>query len=187
MLILWVKNNSMLEHEQKPVEQGIRKIRRGATNTGKVKKIKNTPLYRTSGNVEMSTDGATYRFPNPYGAKQITFFGIAFKTDGTIRVDCFGMAQLTPSFYFTPQTTTSVGLAGPKQKIIQAGKWFLATTGGAPQFRARAIETTLVNIDWPTAATIVARAEIIDYGPDYFDVAVELAAGWEINGNFMCV
>lgn len=177
----------MIEKDNKKIEQGTRKIRRGATTTNKVKRIKNTPLYRTSGNVTMSTNGAIYRFPNPFGAKQVTFFGIAYKVDGTVRADVFGMAQLTPSYYFTPQTTTSVGLAGPKQKIIQAGKWFLVTTGAAPQYRARSIETTLVNIDWPNTASIVARAEIIDYGPDHFDVEVILASGWEINGNFMCV
>ncbi len=177
----------MIEKDNKKIEPGTRKIRRGATTTNKVKRIKNTPLYRTSGNVTMSTNGARYRFPNPYGAKQITFFGIAYRTDGVVRVDVFGMAQLTPSYYFTPQDTTSVGLAGPKQKLIQAGKWFLVTTGAAPQYRARSIETTLVNIDWPTVNDIVARAEIIDYGPDYFEVEVILASGWEINGNFMCV
>ena len=177
----------MIEKENIEVELGTRKIRRGATTTNKVKRIKDVPLYRTSGNVTMSTNGAVYRFPNPYGAKQVTFFGVAYRTDGAIRADIFGMAQLTPSYYFTPQDTTSVGLAGPRQKIIQAGKWFLVTTGTAPQYRARSIETTLVNIDWPNAATIVARAEIINYGPDYFDVQVVLASGWEINGNFMCV
>lgn len=176
----------MIERENKKIEKGVRKIRRGATDTSKVKRIKNTPLYRTSGNVTMATS-TTYRFPNPYGAKQVTFFGIAYKNDGSIRVDVYGQAQLVPSFYFTPQDSTSVGLAGSKQKIIQAGKWFLVTTGSSPQYRARSIETTLVNIDWPNSGTIVARAEIVDYQPDYFEVEVELAAGWEINGNFMCV
>jgi len=176
-----------IEKENKKIEVGTRKIRRGATTTNKVKRIKNVPLYRTSGNVTMSTNGAIYRFPNPYGAKQVTFFGIAYKNDGTVRVDVFGIAQLVPSRYFTPQTTTSVGLTGPRQKLIQSGKWFLVTTGAAPQYRARSIETTLVNIDWPTVNDIVARAEIIDYGPDYFEVEVTLASGWEINGNFMCV
>lgn len=175
----------MIEKENKPIDDGKRQMRRGAAFTGKVKHFREVPLYRTSGNVSMQTNGAIYRFPNPYGAKQVTFFGIA-SNGGTVRVDVFGIAQLAPSYYFTPQTTTSVGLAGEKQKIIQAGKWFLATTGAAPQFRARAIETTLVNIDWPTSNDIVARAEIIDYGPDWFDVQVDLAAGWQIDGNFMC-
>ena len=258
----------MIEKEDKKIEPGIRKIRRGATNTGKVKKIKNVPLYRTSGNVTMAQN-ATYRFPNPFGAKQITFFGVASRLtlagftlttntvttlpsvgavyenrddptktivitgnsgpttifalpDGTqttiatgkydrisgtgnsiltvnsvsapgvdIRVDLFGMAQLAPSYYFTPQTSTSVGLAGPKQKIIQAGKWFLVVdenaSGSKPEYRARSVETTLVNIDWPNSWTIVARVEVIDYGPDYFEVDVELATNWIIDGNFMCV
>jgi hypothetical protein len=187
MVISKVKNNMSIEKENKKIDIGVRKIRRGATTTNKVKRIKNTPLYRTSGNLRMATSGVKYRFPNPFGAKQVTFFGIASRNDGVVRVDVFGMAQLAPSYYFTPQDGVSVGLAGPKQKVIQAGKWFLVTTGAAPQYRARSIETTLVNIDWPTSNDIVARAEIVDFGPDYFEVEVILASGWEINGNFMCV
>lgn len=175
----------MIEKDNKKIEPGTRKIRRGTTTDNKVKRIKRVPLYPTSGNVTMATS-TRYTFPNPYGATQITFYGIAYKTDGTVRADVFGIAFIRPSLYFTPQDSTSVGLAGEVQDIIQSGKWFLVTTGAAPQYRARSIETTLVNIDWPSTATIVARAEVVNYGPDYFEVDVELAAGWEINGNFVC-
>jgi hypothetical protein len=157
--------------------------RRGAAYDTKVQRFLDTPVYRTSGNVTMA-QSTTYRFPNPYGAKQVMFFGIASATG--IRVDCFGIAQLTPSYYFTPLSSTEVGLAGPRQNLIQAGKWFLITEGSLPQYRARAIETTLVNIDWPTSNDIVARAEIVDYNANYFDVKVNLAPGWQIAGNFMC-
>ena len=175
----------MIEKDEKSIEPGDQHRRRGATFETKVKRFKNTPLYRTSGNVTMSTSGTIYEIPNPFGAKQVMFFGIA-SNGGTVRVDCFGVAQLAPSYYFTPQTTSSVGLAGPRQKLIQSGKWFLVTTGAAPQYRARSIETTLVNIDWPTADDIVARAEIIDYDSDKFYVQVDLASGWQIDGNFVC-
>lgn len=159
--------------------------RMGATYETKVTRFLDKPIFRTSGNVSMQQDGEIYRFPNPYGAKQVMFYGIA-SNGGTVRVDCFGVAQLGPSYYFTPQTTTSVGLAGEKQNLIQSGKWFLVTTGASPQYRARAIETTLVNIDWPTSSDIVARAEIIGYTADYFEVLVNLASGWQIDGNFVC-
>lgn len=174
----------MLENEENNINEGKTGKRRGALFQNRVKRLKEVPLYRTSGNVEMSTDGAIYRFPNPFGAKEIKFFGIA--TNGTVRANCFGVAQLAPSYYFTPQTSTSVGLAGSKQKLIQAGHWFLTAASGSPTYRARAIETTLVNIDWPTADDIVARLEIIDYGADYFEAQVNLASGWSIFGNFMC-
>jgi len=157
----------------------------GSLYETKVSRFLENPVYRTSGNVSMLQDGAVYRFPNPYGARQVMFYGIA-SNGGTIRVDCFGVAQLAPSYYFTPQTTTSVGLAGKRQNLIQSGKWFLVTTGALPQYRARAIETTLVNIDWPTDNNIVARAEIIGYDSEYFEVLVNLASGWRIDGNFVC-
>lgn len=183
----------MIEKENKKIEPGIRKIRRGATDTSKVKRIKNVPLYRTMGNVLMATDGAVYRFPNPYGAKQVTFMGNAVHYTSTaytavdVRVNIIGIAQLASSYYFTPQTTTSVGLAGPKQKIIQSGQWFLISDSTLPRARTRASETVLTNVDWPGAANIVARMEVIDYGPDYFDVKVNLGNLWEISGNFVCV
>lgn len=266
-----------IEKDNKKIEKGVRKIRRGTTNTKKVKKIRETPLYVTNGNVTMATNGATYRFPNPFGAKQITFFGIASRlttagytltvntviiapTNGTvyklqsdptkkivitgyssattlfglpdgtqttiatgvydldsgtgdatltvnsisspgvdIRVDLFGMAQLRPGYYFQPQTSTSVTLKQPViantpeneyLKIVQAGKWFLIVdenaSSASPEYKARSIETRLINIDWPNSSTIVARATVARFGPDYFEVEVELATNWIIVGNFMC-
>lgn len=177
----------MIENDPKNQDQertGRTNKRRGAAFQNKVKRFKDTPLYKTSGNVSMETDGATYRFPNPFGAKKIEFYGVA--TNGTVRVNCFGIAFLGPSYYFTPQDSTSVGLAGEKQRFIQSGHWFLTAASGSPTYRARSIETTLVNIDWPTAADIVARLEITDYGPDYFEATVNLGSGWGIYGNFFC-
>lgn len=183
----------MIEKKDKKVELGTRKIRRGATATNKVKRIKEIPLYRTMGNVLLATNNAVYRFPNPFGAKQVTFMGNAVRYTSSaysavdIRVNIIGIAQLAPSYYFTPQTTTSVGLAGPKQKIIQSGQWFLVSDSSSPKARTRSSETVLTNVDWPNATTIVARMEVVDYGPDYFDVLVNLGNLWEISGNFVCV
>lgn len=267
----------MIEKNNKKIEVGTRKIRRGTTTTNKVKQIRNVPLYVTNGNVTMATSGATYRFPNPYGAKDITFFGVASRLttagytltvntvisipsngdvyelasdttkkivitgsssattlfalpDGTqttiatgvynrvsgsgdisitvnsvsapgvdIRVDLFGKAQLRPGYYFQPQTSTEVTLEQPYVantpeneylKIVQAGKWFLVVdenaSGATPEYRARSTETRLINIDWPNSSTIVARATVVRYNADYFEVEVELATNWIIVGNFMC-
>jgi hypothetical protein len=162
----------------------LERVRRGSAYETKVNRFLEQPIFRTSGNVTMA-QSTVYTFPNPYGAKQVMFYGIA-SNGGTIRVDCFGVAQLGPSYYFTPESPTSVGLAGERQKLIQSGKWFLVTTGAVPQYRARPIETTLVNIDWPTEVDIVARAEIISYDSNSFKVKVDLAPGWQIAGNFVC-
>lgn len=194
----------MIEKNDKKIEVGTRKIRRGTTTTNKVKRIKNVPLYRTSGNVTLTQDGAIYRFPNPYGAKQVTFNGLAVRYTAQskidIRANIMGIAQLAPSYYFTPQTSTSVGLSGPKQKIIQHGHYFLVTSksksgsttypaptadDGVTESRAQTNETVLTNIIWP-GSQVVARMEVVDYGPDYFEVLVNLASNWEIYGNFLC-
>lgn len=266
----------MIQKETKPDNNEKRQMRSGGLFSTRRKKVIPGPRYATSGNVTMSTNGATYRFPNPFGATQVMFYGNAVRyttagfnlttstfitapsigavyrkdmtpsdlldddymtftvtgvsgsttvfavdtnpdyptlTTGTyvkvsgtgdvnlivtvvaaptvdIRADLFGVAQLRPSYYFAPQSSTSVAVAEEVQKIIQSGKFFLIVDENAsastPEYRARATETTLINIDWPTTATIVARAEVVDYGSDWFDVEVTLATNWSIQGNFVC-
>jgi len=183
----------MIEKEIVRRDGKKRQMRNGGLFSNKEKRVIPGPRYATSGNVTMATGGATYRIPNPFGATQVTFFGIASRQTGgnvDIRVDVFGIAQLRPSYYFEPQSTISVGVAGAVQKIIQCGKWFLLVdenvSGATPESRARSIETTLVNIDWPNASTIVVRAEVVDYSEAYFDVKVDLATGWTLQGNFVC-
>lgn len=259
----------MIEKEIKQNPGTKRQMRAGGLFSNKEKRVIPGPRYTTNGNVTMSTNGAVYRFPNPFGATQVTFFGIASRltaagftlttdtvttipTNGAvyelesnpdltivvtgnsgpttifvvptnpdyptpttgrynkvsgsgnlfldvtgvatpgvdIRADVFGIAQLRPSYYFAPQSSTSVAVAEDVQKIIQAGKWFLIVdenaSGSTPEYRARSVETTLVNIDWPITSTIVVRAKVVDYGPDWFDVQVDLAANWILVGNFMC-
>lgn len=146
--------------------------------------------FRTSGNITMATDGATYRIANPFNASQVLFYGIASRAPGgtvDIRVNLFGAAQLGRSYYLAPQSSTSVTVAEHPQKVVQSGSFFLVTTGGAvvPQYRARSTETTLCNVDWPTSNDIVARAEIVDFGNGYIDVLVNLGTDWTISANFM--
>lgn len=185
----------MIEKELTQNDGNKRQMRNGGLFSTREKKVIPGPRYATSGNVTMAQN-ATYRFPNPYGATQVMFYGIVTRTRPgdpnitDIRVDSFGVAQLRPSYYFEPQSLTSVAVAKQVQKIIQSGKWSLLVDinmlSDTPRYRSRAIETTLINIDWPAAANIVARAEVIDYGPDWFDVKVDLATDWVIRGNFLC-
>lgn len=259
----------MIEKESKQNPATKRQMRTGGLFSNKEKRVIPGPRYATSGNVTMSTNGSVYRFPNPYGAKQVMFYGNAVRgvtaghtlttnTIGTlpaigdtyekdlgggikltivltgiggattlyalstnpnyatpetgtyvrtsgggdativvtvvnvfavdIRVDLFGTAQLRPGYYFEPQDTTSVAVSKVPQKIIQSGKYFLIVdenaSGATPEYRARVGELHIINIDWPSA--IVARATVVDYGPDWFDVEVTLSANWSIQGNFVC-
>lgn len=261
----------MIEKEINKNPEGKRQMRSGGLFSTKERKVIPGPRYATSGNVTMSTNGSVYRFPNPFGATQVMFYGNAVryttagftlttntittlpsigatyekdlgsgnkikivitgtsssttifalatnpsyptpetgtyvKTSGSgdpsivvtvvttptvdIRADLFGVAQLKPSYYFEPQDTTSVAVSKSVQKIIQSGKFFLIVdenaSGSTPEYRARAGELHLINIDWPSTSTIVARATVIDYGPDFFDIEVTLAANWSIQGNFLC-
>lgn len=105
-----------------------------------------------------------------------------------IRVAVDGVGHLRPAYYFAPQSSSSVGVAQDVQKYVQCGRYFLIVDENAssstPEYAAASNETHLVNIVWNS--TIVARATIVNYGPDFFEVDVTLYTNWLISGNFIC-
>ena len=259
-----------IEKKIKQNDGSKRQMRSGGLFSTKERKVIPGPRYVTSGNVAMLTNGATYRFPNPYGAQKVEFMGVVVRQNqsghiltvsalsripvagkkyflqsdptytltitgsssntslqaiptgdlGTIptgvweedpstdslfgnstitvnsvsvptiniRVAVDGIAHLRPGYYFTPQTSTSVGLAGEVQKYVQCGRYFLVVDENAsastPEYAAAANEGHIINIVWNS--TIVARATLVNYGPDFFEVQVTLFTDWGIYGNFVC-
>lgn len=259
------KNNNFIVNEKK-------QMRAGGLFSTREKKVIPGPRYPTSGNVTMSTNGAVYRFPNPYGATKVQFLGVVtrlnqdnyiltinppltripvagkvYYLDGTplhtivitgsssntsiqatptnpdydsiptgewkedpstasmfgnsnfvvsavsqpsinIRVAVDGVAHLRPAYYFSVQSSTSVGVAKDVQKYVQCGRYFLIVDENAsastPEYAAASNELHLINIVWNN--TIVARATLTNYGPDFFEVTVTLFTNWKIQGNFIC-
>lgn len=183
----------MIEKKIKPIEAEKSMKRRGGLFTNKANRVEKGVIFSVGGNVLMSSNNTIYRFPNAFNGKQILFYGIAYNNAGTARVNCFGSA-FKFGYYYAPDTDSTPGRLSvkiaeqrpPNKGIVQSGSWFLVASS-APTARARSIETTIVNIDWPTPSDIVARAEVVEFNDSHFDVKVNLAAGWNIAGNFVCV
>lgn len=88
-----------------------------------------------------------------------------------------GNAQLGPSLYLQPGSTTSVRPGGPPQDIIQSTTYFGVDSGGA--FHTLVDEGHIVDIFY---STVRARATIIGYDSKNIIIQVDtLASGWTIN------
>jgi hypothetical protein len=156
------------------------------------------PGLRASGSITMATDGATYELGAPFKPSSVWFYGTAIhRTGGSIDIRCtiVGNAQLGPTYYFQPQSSTSVKTGGPLQNVIQSSSALLIDSSTSPlTIRAIVSEGHLVSVEYPPA-TVVARATIPTstnipqtskgYTGGIVFVEVELAADWEIIGNFV--
>lgn len=117
----------------------------------------------------------------------------------TIRAHCIGTANLAPSFYLQPSTSSTVNAGGPQQEIIQSSSMFLvdststsySVSGGAggtvsvpiKAVRALVDEGHIVDVEY---SGIKARATVLSYSKNTITVEVEtLASGYQIVGNWV--
>ena len=123
------------------------------------------------------------------GDATITFSAFAHNIE--VRVNCTGSAQIGRSFYFQPQSSTSVQTGGTIQNVIQSASMFLVDSSTNPlTVRTISGEGHIVEVEYSvdygaTVSTIVARSTISGVNPSYVTVDVLLATGWEINGNYV--
>lgn len=115
------------------------------------------------------------------GDATITFS--SFTAPIGVRAQCVGNAQLGKSFYFQPDTTTSVKIAGPIQNSIESSTTFLIDSTETTQvIRATVDEGHLVDVEYPG---VVARATILSFSNRSIIVDVTVAPGWSIIGNYV--
>lgn len=112
----------------------------------------------------------------------------------TIRAMAIGDAFVGTSYYLQPFSTTSVTVGGPGQAVVQCCSAIVINdSGSGPVTQATAGEGHIIDVSFNGSA--VARATIPDLGEFGADalpiqngnlqVAVSLAAGWAIQGNFL--
>jgi hypothetical protein len=108
----------------------------------------------------------------------------AFNSAGPfdIRAIVVGNAQLGKSFYFQPQSSNSVTAGGLPENIIQSSVYYGNGTGGV---HALTGEEAIIDVEYPSSGTIVARATVTKFDNDHVEVYVSLAAGWGIIANFV--
>jgi len=174
-------------------------------DSNKISQANVTPALRASGNITMRTTETRYTLGLPFNPTMLTFYGNVVHYDTpfdpttiNIRAFVYGSACLGPSYYFQPQSGTSVKTGGPIQNVIQSNASLLTSESALTNFTAVASEGHLVRVT-NALGTIVASAtipnisylepwsELTDkgYGPGYIFVDVTLDDGWEINGNFV--
>lgn len=168
-------------------------------DSNKVSEADLVPKMAASGSITMSTNGRRYVLELTGSPTNVQFYGNAVhRTGGSIdvRAFCVGSARLGPAYFFQPLDSSTVSPSRVIGNVIQSSAFFLGVGGLSASFLTQADEGHLVSVVYPNGSTIVARATIPNpwtgpnlttqgYGVGFLYVDVELAAGWEINGNFV--
>lgn len=167
------------------------------------------PSLKASGSLALETDGQQYKLNLTFKPKQILFYGNAVhRTLGSIdvRAQAIGSAELVPSYFFQPENTTTVSPSNIIGNVIQSGSYLLVEDT-TPRVNTSATEGHLVQVIYTGSIgtkltdNIVAQITIPNawtqglgasfdystkgYGQGYVLFDVDLAPGWEINGNFV--
>lgn len=161
------------------------------------------PGYRSGGSITMSTEGQIYKLGVTHKPKSLLFYGVASNTSLNERVFVVGSAHLGPSYYFQPDTTSTVKPGGPLQNFYQSSscvaldgsttKYAAASSGGAVTsafnpitVKALASEGHIVNAILTSSSDIKARATIISFSNTEVQIELEtLGSGWSVDGNWV--
>lgn len=154
------------------------------------------PSTSVSGSITFAQERLyTLRLNSSFTPTHIMCYGNV--VGGSQRYITFGTAQLTPSFYFQPDTDTSVTVGGPQYPFVdpnhpeygtqipmQSSIYFGAESAGGA-LHTLAGNFHIVDIQFPVG-TPHARATVIGYSRDAILVQVDdLDGGWEINATFV--
>ena len=111
-----------------------------------------------------------------------------------VRAHVIGNAQLGPSFYFQPNTTTSVVPSKTVGNMIQSSTMFLIDSTDPANLVVRAIadEGNIVDVEYSvdygtSISGIVARATIKSFSTNSILIQTVLATGWQIIGNYVVI
>ncbi len=155
---------------------GVTRHIHNGTDSPKITQSNILPGFRTEGSITFAQK-TVYKIGITFNPTAIWVHGNVIGNAGE-RFIVTGNAQLGPSFYLQPSTSTSVLTGGPIQNIIQSTTYYGIDSGGAVH--------TLVDeghiVDVFYSATIHARATVIGYDNTAVYVQVDnLDASWVMN------
>jgi len=165
-------------------------------NSQKIKEENIIPATSISGSITFAQE-TTYTLYLNSSFTPRSIFCTGNVTGGSQRYVFTGTAQLGASFFFQPESTTSVRPGGPQYPFtdpnfpeygtnipMQSCTYFGAESAGG------ALHTLvgnfhIVDIQFPIG-TSHARATVTDFSRDKITIIVDaLDSGWEINANFI--
>lgn len=136
------------------------------------------PGNSVEGSITFAQAQTTYKIGINFNPTSVLVHGNATGPSGA-KFMIVGNAQLGPSLYLQPGTTTSVRPGGPPQNIIQSNTYFGLDSGAG--VHTLVDEGHIANVEFPKG-TIFARATITGYDSKnillYTDV---LLSGWQFN------
>lgn len=150
------------------------------------------PTIRASGSITLATASTTYTLGTPQNnvPTSLFFYGVInHVTAGTTDIHSFvtGTAQMGQSFYFQPQSGTSVIAGGTMQTVTQSCSALIidSTTPTSPVVNGFVGETHFIDMAYP-AGTTVARATVTAFNKNQVSIFTDtLTSGWTIVGNFI--
>ncbi len=159
-------------------------------NSQKIKAENVIPSASVTGSITFAQATTYYLNLNAsFTPQNITTYGIVTGTDaGAVRVLTVGSAQLTPTFYFQPSTSTSV-VTGNLQfpfngKPAQSSCYLSVDRGNDAGVFAQVSEDHIVSVGFNSINW--ARATVVGYTKDAIVIDVPfLESGWEIILNFV--
>lgn len=141
------------------------------------------PGNSVEGSIMFAQAQTTYKIGINFNPTSILVHGNAVGPGGTFMI--VGNAQLGPSLYLQPGTSTSVRPGGPPQNIIQSNTYFGLDSGGVAHTLIDEEHIANVNYKVSGVNTFFVRATITGYdSKNVFLYTDTLASGWALNLSF---
>jgi hypothetical protein len=166
----------------------------GSTIYTVVSTVVNSYTIAMTGSSEPSTSGSLGRLLGS-GTTPINYVSYSSSVSSDIRCMIVGSANLGPSFYFQPDSATSVQPGNIQYPFINPNidgavnvplqsSMYLWVDNGSTTFRGQPGEGHIVDVQ--SAGTIYARMTVVDFNRDAIKLNVSyLSSGWEIYTNIV--
>lgn len=171
----------------------------GIDGSPQIKQSDVLPSTSVIGNVEMSTEGATYTIglDSSFTPRNIMVYGTVTGTysSAAVRAMVIGSAQLTPTFYLQPVSDRIVApnniqypfpteqVNGTKPSVpAQSGTYFLVSRGTVADTFSLSSENHIVSVGgFPGADDIYLRLTVVGFSKDGIQVYMPVCdAGWTV-------
>ena len=143
--------------------------------------------YRSGGSISLATEGTTYKLGVTNKPRSIMFYGLVTSSADNVRSLVIGSAHLGKSYYFQPDTSSTVK-PGSFGNIYQSATCLTIDSDSTLSAGVKAIvsEGHLINAILTSGSDIIARATVTAFSNESVSVYLAtLASGYTVDGNFV--